>query len=128
MNKFDVASIVDLMTFSKEYFEECLHTKSGFNIIYMVEHSARGFDMYLSTSHELGPMIKGDLSRNESLENIIHTVDCSLFTDYDNVKISEMAYQMGFLLFGAKCGEELFRKYKLVDDTPEFEDKVSHFK
>lgn len=120
MSKFALKEITELMTFSKDFFEECAFTKKGFNIIYITENTSNGFSTYVSTNYELGTLIRADLTRMQSMLSVVYVVNCETFRKYSKLQILDMAYNMGFLLFGIRRGGLLVTDYGLIDSTDDF--------
>ncbi len=124
LNSFSTEVIRGLTTFCKGYFKECLHRKSGSNIIYLIDAKACKFGCYVSTNYELGELVDPELSRQESTDNIVYVVDCSDFRSYSVSEIDEMSYDMAFFLFGVVSGIKLAVDFKLSDTTTRFLDNV----
>ncbi len=124
LNSFSTEVIRRLTIFCKEYFKECLHRKSGNNIIYLIDAQSCKFGCYVSTNYELGDLVDPDLSRKESTDNIVYVVDCSDFRNYDKSEINEMSYDMAFFLFGVVSGIKLAVDFKLSDTTSKFLDNI----
>ena len=120
LNSFSIELIEGLTTFCSNYLKECLHFKSGYNVIYMVDATACKFESYLSTHFELGSLIVAELSKEESTNKIVYVIDCEGFRNYNKDEISEMAYNMAFVLFGMISNLTLKQEFKLPDDTDYF--------
>ena len=126
LNSFSTEVIRGLSTFCKSYFNECLHRKDGHNIIYLINAETCKFGSYVSTNYELGELVNPELSKEESADDIVYVVDCYKFRSYDNSKLSEMSYDMEFLLFGFISGINVNTNFKLSDTASEFLDNINY--
>ena len=110
----------DILKTVHEAFEEAVMYKDGYIVIHFEQENICKFNYFYSKNGEVGPLIKYEYTKDESLDLIAEVIECSHFKTFNEKTRMEMEHAMAFYLFGIYNLNKLKRVFVYSENTLNF--------